>query len=159
VPRRKSWFSLECNDYMELHMPHIISHYLPELDEPERSFIERLTAEMSHDNIQQFAAAYRQVRKDPQTLRLMAIIGIVAIPGLHRFWVGQISIGFLYLLSYGLLLIGTVTDIVKYKELAFTYNRQVATRIAKNLAPPRKASSIEAETFFDRSLSRRQHSI
>ena len=61
-------------------MPHIVTHYLPELDEPERSFIEHLTAGMSHESIQQFAAAYRQIRKDPQTLRFMAIIGIVAVP-------------------------------------------------------------------------------
>ena len=114
-------------------MPHIVTHYLPELDEPERSFIERLTAGMSHENIQQFATAYRQVRKDPQTLRLMAVIGIVAIPGLHRFWVGQMSIGFLYLVTWGLLLFGTIRDIVKYQELAFNHNRQVAMRVASNL--------------------------
>ena len=118
---------------MDLHMPHIVTHYLPELDEPERSFIERLTTGMSHENIQQFAAAYRQVRKDPQTLRLMAVIGIVAIPGLHRFWLGQVGIGFLYLLTWGLLLVGTITDIVKYRELALSYNRQVARRIACHL--------------------------
>jgi TM2 domain-containing membrane protein YozV len=118
---------------MELHMPHIVTHYLPELDEPERSFIERLTTGMSHENIQQFAAAYRQVRKDPQTLRLMAVIGIVAVPGLHRFWVGHLGIGFLYLLTWGLLLFGTITDIVKYRELAFGYNQQVARGIANNL--------------------------
>jgi TM2 domain-containing membrane protein YozV len=118
---------------MELHMPHIVNHYLPELDEPERSFIERLTAGMSHENIQQFAAAYRQVRKDPQTLRLMAVIGIVAIPGLHRFWVGHMAIGFLYLVTWGLLLFGTITDIVKYRELAFDYNQQIASTIASNL--------------------------
>ena len=114
-------------------MPHIVTHYLPELDEPEQSFIERLTTGMSHESIQQFAAAYRQVRKDPQTLRLMAIIGIVAIPGLHRFWVGQVGIGFLYLLTWGLLLVGTIADIVKYRELALSYNRQVARRIASHL--------------------------
>jgi TM2 domain-containing membrane protein YozV len=124
---------------MELNMPHIVTHYLPELDEPERSFIERLTAGMSHENVQQFAAAYRQVRKDPQTLRLMAVIGIVAIPGLHRFWVGQVGIGFLYLLTWGLLLFGTITDIVRYRELAFTYNRQVARQISINLARSRQA--------------------
>jgi hypothetical protein len=84
-----------------------ITHYLPELDEPERSFIEHLAAGMSHENAPQFAAAYRQVRKDPQTLRLMAIVGIVAIPGLHRFWVGQFGVGLLYLLTWGLLLFGT----------------------------------------------------
>lgn len=93
-------FSLECDGYMELHMPHIVTHYLPELDEPERSFIESLTAEMSHETIQQFAVAYRQVRKDPQTLRLLAVIGIVAVPGLHRFWLGQVGIGFLYLFTW-----------------------------------------------------------
>ena len=119
-------------------MPHIVTHYLPELDEPERSFIERLTAGMSHENVQQFAAAYRQVRKDPQTLRLMAVIGIVAIPGLHRFWVGQVGIGLLYLLTWGLLLFGTITDIVRYRELAFTYNRQVARQISINLARSRQ---------------------
>ena len=124
---------------MELHMPHIVTHYLPELDEPERSFIERLTAGMSHENIQQFAVAYRQVRKDPQTLRLMAIIGIVAIPGLHRFWVGQLGIGFLYLLTGGLLWIGTIIDIVKYRELAFGYNRQVARHIASNVTRPQSS--------------------
>src|SRR5688500_894675 len=118
-------------------MPHIVTHYLPELDEPEQSFVERLTTGMSHENIQQFAAAYRQVRKDPQTLRLMAVIGIVAIPGLHRFWVGQVGIGFLYLVTWGLLLFGTIRDIVKYQELAFTYNQQVAARIASNLPPQR----------------------
>jgi TM2 domain-containing membrane protein YozV len=114
-------------------MPHIVAHYLPELDEPERSFIDRLTAGMSHENIQQFAVAYRQVRKDPQTLRLMAIIGIVAVPGLHRFWVGHVGLGFLYLITWGLLLFGTITDIVKYRELAFSYNCQIAKRIAGNL--------------------------
>lgn len=114
-------------------MSHIVTHYLPELDEPERVFVERLTAGMSYESIQQFAAAYRQVRKDPQTLRLMAVIGIVAIPGLHRFWVGHLGLGFLYLLTWGLLLFGTITDVIKYRELAFAYNRQVAKRIASNL--------------------------
>jgi TM2 domain-containing membrane protein YozV len=118
---------------MEFNMPHIVTHYLPELDEPERTFIERLTAGMSYEMIQQFAAAYRQARKDPQTLRLMAIVGVVAVPGLHRFWVGQLGIGFLYFLTWGLLLFGTITDIVRYRELAFSYNRQVAGRIAGNL--------------------------
>jgi TM2 domain-containing membrane protein YozV len=122
-------------------MPHAVTHYLPELDEPERTFIERLTTGMTHETIQQFAAAYRQVRKDPQTLRLMAIVGIVAVPGLHRFWVGHIGLGCLYLVTWGLLLFGTITDIVRYQELAFTHNQQVAIRIASTLyRNPHKSS-------------------
>lgn len=131
-------------------MPHIVVHYLPELDEPERSFIERLTVGMSHDSIQQFAAAYRQVRKDPQMLRLMAIIGIVAVPGLHRFWVGHIGIGFLYFVTWGVMLMGTLTDIVNYKELAFNYNRQVATRIASNLIHGGNHPSSSGDETFGR---------
>jgi TM2 domain-containing membrane protein YozV len=110
-----------------------ITHYLPELNEPERSFIEFLTSGMSHENLFQFAAAYRQVRKNPETVRLMAVIGIVAIPGLHRFWLGQVGIGVLYLLTGGLLWLGTIVDIVKYRDLAFSRNRQLARQIAINL--------------------------
>lgn len=75
-------------------MSHTISHFLPELDEPERSFIERLTTGMSETHIRQFAVAYRQGRKDPQLVLLMAVIGIVAVPGLHRFALGQVGLGF-----------------------------------------------------------------
>ena len=37
-------FSIECGPKEILTMPHIIAHYLPELDEPERSFLGQLTA-------------------------------------------------------------------------------------------------------------------
>src|SRR5215216_594810 len=121
----------------------LISHCLPELDESERSFIERLTRGMSEPEVRQFAIAYRRARKDPQTILLMAVIGIVAVPGLHRFALGQVGLGFLYLLTYGLLLFGTITDIVRHKELAFTYNRQVARRIASNLVRPGNARAVQ----------------
>lgn len=114
-------------------MPYSITHYLPELDEPERSFLAQLTATMSEADLQQFAVAYRTRRKDPQTVLLFAVIGIVSVPGLHRFVLGEVGIGLLYLFTGGLLLIGTIVDIVKHKELAFNYNRQVARRIASNL--------------------------
>ena len=130
-------------------MPHI-THYLPELNEPETYFIEQLTAGMSHETLRRFSAGYRQVRRDPQTLRLLAIIGIFAIPGLHRFWVGQVGVGFLYLLTGGLLWIGTIIDIVKYRELALTYNRQVARRIANNLMHSRSGTRARRGVSLDR---------
>ena len=144
----------------EFNMPQI-THYLPELSEPEMSFIARLTDAMSHEDIQRFASGYRQARRDPQTLRLLAIIGLVSIPGLQRFWVGQVGIGFLYLLTGGLLWIGTIIDIVKYRELAFTYNQQVARRIATNLLHTGNtvAAGKAATPGRDRDLfSQRQHS-
>ena len=128
-------------------MPHI-TNYLPELDEPEKSFVAQLTARMSETQAQQFAIAYRQGRKDPQTVLIMAVIGIVAVPGLHRFALGQVGIGFLYLLTWGLLLFGTISDIVKHKELAFGYNQQVARRIADNLIYSGRVSSSERGVAF-----------
>ena len=75
-------------------MPHNITHYLPELDEPERSFLARLTARMSEADVQQFAVAYRQGRKDPQTVLLMAAIGMAGVAGLHRFAMGEVGVVF-----------------------------------------------------------------
>ena len=125
-------------------MPHI-THYLPELDEPERSFVAQLTVSMAAADIQQFAFAYRRERKDPQTILILSVIGMVSVPGLQRFVLGQVGIGFLYLFTGGLLLVGTIVDIVNHKALAFDYNRQIARRIASSLLQSRSVLSAEEE--------------
>ncbi len=113
-------------------MPHI-THYLPELEEAERYYIQDLVDGMSREQAQLFAGAYRERRKDPHTVLLTAIVGLVAIPGLQRFWLGQLGMGFLYLFTWGLLLVGTISDLVRYKKLAFTYNQRVAREIVANI--------------------------
>ena len=113
-------------------MPHI-THYMPELQEPETTYLQSLVGRMTHHQIQVFASAYRQRRKDPHTVLLTAIIGLVAIPGLQRFWLGQIGLGFLLLFTWGLLLIGSISDLVRYKTLALMYNQRVAQEIATNM--------------------------
>src|SRR6185369_10191829 len=113
-------------------MPHI-THYLPELQEPERTYTQSLIGRMSHEQIQVFASAYRQRRKDPHTVLLTAIIGLVAIPGLQRFWLGQIGVGFLLLFTWGLLLVGSISDLVSYKTLALMYNQRVAREITSTM--------------------------
>ena len=49
--------------------------------------------------------------------------------------------GLVYLLTGGLLWIGTIIDIVKYRELAFAYNKHVARGVATNLL--RSGNSFE----------------
>ncbi|MDQ3666363.1 MAG: TM2 domain-containing protein [Acidobacteriota bacterium] len=139
----------------------LITHYLPELEETERFYIQDLIEQMSHAQAQLFATAYRERRKDPHTVLLTAIVGLVAIPGLQRFWLGQIGMGFLYLFTWGLLLVGTISDLVRYKKLAFTYNQIVARQIAANLPlregkPP---SSIGESAFLSNRgfVSQRNH--
>src|SRR6476620_1856760 len=88
---------------------------------------------MSHQQAQLFASAYREKRKDPHTVLLTAIVGLIAIPGLQRFWLGQIGMGFLLLFTWGLLLIGSISDLVRYKTLTLLYNQKVAQEIAANM--------------------------
>src|SRR4029434_1886914 len=107
----------------------LISHYLPELEGGESAFIQDLIDRMSLEQTQLFASAYRQKRKDPHTVPLTAIVGLVAIPGLQRFWLGQIGMGFLYLFTWGLILVGSISDLIRYKKLAFDYNQRIAQEI------------------------------
>jgi TM2 domain-containing membrane protein YozV len=116
-------------------MPHI-AHYLPELQETESSYIQSLTDRMSHEQLQIFASAYRQRRKDPHTVLLTAIVGLVAIPGLQRFWLGQVGVGFLHLFTWGLLMIGSISDLIRYETLALLYNETLAREIVANIQVP-----------------------
>ncbi len=111
----------------------LITHYLPEFENDESAFIQELTDGMSHEQAHVFASAYRQKRKDPHTVLITAIIGLVAIPGLQRFWLGQVGMGFLYLFTWGLILVGSIADLVRYRKLAFTYNQDVARQIVANI--------------------------
>ena len=113
-------------------MVHVV-HYLPELEEPERTYIQSLVGRMTTEQILKFASAYRRCRKDPQTILLVSLVGLVAFPGLQRFWLGHIGIGFLQLFTCGLLLIGSISDLVRYKTLALLYNQRVAREIAANM--------------------------
>jgi hypothetical protein len=128
-------------------MPDIL-HYLPELQENERAHIEALTNSFSHEQVQTFASVYRQQRKDPQTVLLAAIVGVVAVPGLQRFWVGQVGLGLLFLFTWGFFLVGSVVDLVQYKQLAIQYNQQVAQRIVANM----QTSSQQSPLTIGRSL-------
>jgi hypothetical protein len=69
-------------------------HFLPELEGAERFFIQDVIEGMSEDEAQQFASAYRGRRKDPNTVLVAAIVGLVAIPGFQRFWLGHIGLDF-----------------------------------------------------------------
>ena len=68
---------------------------------------------------------YRTKRKDPQTILLCCLLGLVFLAGLHRFITGQIGMGILYLFTGGLCFIGTIVDAINHKELALEYNQKM----------------------------------
>ena len=102
---------------------------LPEADSEEAIFLESLLKDSSDEQVQNFILIYRGRRKDPQTILLTALIGLVWVAGIHRFLMNQIGMGILYLLTGGLCLIGTIVDLVNHKNLAFEYNQKVAREI------------------------------
>lgn len=100
--------------------------YLPELEGDEAAYISKVMESMDEETADRFARVYRARRKEPQIILLTAIVGFFGVAGIHRFLIGQIGMGILYLLTAGLCFIGTIVDIINYKNLAFEYNRDVA---------------------------------
>jgi len=119
-----------------------LMHYLLEFPPSERIYLQHLIAQLPVQHAEAFLIAYRGRRKDPQTVLLAAVIGLVACPGLQRFWVGEVGMGLLFLFTAGFLAIGSIIDLCSYRTLARSYNQNVARKILSDLnafAPIRTA--------------------
>jgi TM2 domain-containing membrane protein YozV len=103
--------------------------FLLELERGERLYIQELITRMSENQAERFTTEYRRKRKDPQSVLFAAVVGLIACPGLQRFWLGETGMGLLFLLTGGVLLMGSIIDLATYKSLALSYNRRVAHEI------------------------------
>lgn len=106
-------------------MANVLRH-LPELEGMELGYIQGLMKNMDEDQASLFAQVYRARRKDAQMILILTLIGFFGFAGLHRFILGQVGLGILYILTVGLCFIGTIVDLVNYKSLAYEYNIKVA---------------------------------
>lgn len=104
--------------------------YLPEIEGDEQVFVARLLKDMTEEQAEQFAHVYRTRRKDETTTLILAVLGFVVVAGVHRFYLGQIGMGLAYLLTAGFCFIGTIVDLVNYKNLVATYNEKQAVDTA-----------------------------
>jgi TM2 domain-containing membrane protein YozV len=106
-------------------MANVLRH-LPELEGMELGYIQGILKNMDDDQANLFAQVYRARRKDNQMVLILCLLGFFGFAGLHRFILGQIGLGILYILTLGLCFIGTIVDLVNYKSLAYEYNIKVA---------------------------------
>lgn len=83
------------------------------------------TKGFSDDELTNFCMIYRSKRKDPQTILLLSLLGLIFVAGIHRFVIGHIGMGILYFFTAGLCWIGTIVDAINHKELAMEYNSQM----------------------------------
>ncbi|RPH36661.1 TM2 domain-containing protein [bacterium] len=110
-------------------MPNVMQ-LMPTLEGDEMVFVQGLIKEMSDNQAQTFTNMYLSRRKDPQTILLTALLGFIIVAGVHRFLLGHIGMGLLFLFTAGLCFIGTIVDLVNYKKLAFEYNSRAAQQVA-----------------------------
>lgn len=108
-----------------------VLQFIPEASGEEFMLLERLTEQMDGQQMQNFAMAYRSRRRDPNNVLLLSVLGLIVLAGMQRFYVGQIGMGILYLLTGGLCFVGTIIDIVNHKDLAREYNLKVAEEIVR----------------------------
>ncbi|MDB5200879.1 MAG: domain containing protein [Ferruginibacter sp.] len=99
---------------------------LPGMQPEELALIRDLTRNMNDSQQRQFYSLYQSRRKDQQTLMILAILGFFGFAGIHRFVVGDIGMGILYLFTGGLCLIGTIVDMVNIKQIAADFNQRQA---------------------------------
>ncbi|MDY0075832.1 MAG: NINE protein [Bacteroidales bacterium] len=106
-----------------------IYELMPDIQGEEMMFLQNLTKDYDDEKLRNFSNMYRARRKDPQLILLLCLLGFVGFAGVHRFILNQIGMGILYFFTAGLCLIGTIVDLVNYRNLSFTYNRQIASEI------------------------------
>lgn len=107
-----------------------VTDVLPELTGEEMVYVQNLIKDWDDEKARNFANVYRTRRKDPQVILITALLGLIVVAGVHRFLLGQIGMGLLYLFTGGLCLIGTIIDLVNHQKLAFEFNQKVADEVA-----------------------------
>ena len=108
-----------------------VIRYMPELTGDEQVRVAQWMKNMNDEQAQHFAHVYRQRRKQESTTLILALVGLVSLAGLQRFYLGQIGMGLLYLFTLGLCLIGTIVDLVNHKSMTTKFNLTQADDVAR----------------------------
>jgi TM2 domain-containing membrane protein YozV len=103
----------------------ILLQHLYNVSPEELVVINSHTKGFSDEQLSQFCIIYRAKRKDPQTILLLCLLGLILVAGVHRFVINQPGMGILYFFTGGLCLVGTIVDAINHQQLALTYNSQM----------------------------------
>jgi TM2 domain-containing membrane protein YozV len=96
---------------------------LPGMDFEEFSMLKNGINDLTEEQQKQFMMIYPNRRRDPQIILLSTLAGFLGFAGIQRFLTNQIGLGILYFFTAGLCFIGTIIDLINYKQLAMDYNR------------------------------------
>jgi TM2 domain-containing membrane protein YozV len=103
----------------------VFLQHLYDITPEELLTINSRTKGFNDEELTHFCMIYRSKRKDPQTILILCLLGLVLVAGIHRFVIGHTGMGILYFFTGGLCLIGTIVDAINHKSLALEYNGQM----------------------------------
>lgn len=103
-----------------------ILHYIPEITPIELNYLTQVTSKMNEESFDYFIMQYVTRRHSQATVLILCLIGLLGVGGIHRFMLGHIGLGILYILTVGLCYIGTVVDAINYKTLTAEANIKIA---------------------------------
>ena len=96
---------------------------LPGMDYEEFLMLKQGMNELNEEQQRQFMMIYPGRRRDPQIILLATLAGFLGFAGLQRFLTNQIGMGILFFFTVGFCFIGTIIDLINYKQLALDHNR------------------------------------
>lgn len=107
---------------------------LPKAESAEIEYLAGIIHDMDDADRKSFLRIYKGRRMDPILLLAFSIgAPFAGISGIHRFMMGQIGMGILYLLTGGLCMIGNIIDAINYKSMTWEHNRKIADEIYGSL--------------------------
>ena len=123
--------------------------YFPFAEGEELVFLQNLTDMYDDEQIASFSAAYNARRRKPGETLLYTFSFVLGLSGGHRFYLGQIGMGMLYLLTFGLCGFGNIIDLFRSKSLAYARNVEIANDVASQMkysqGAARGNNQVEAE--------------
>jgi len=87
---------------------------------------------------EQFNLEFERRRKSETTALILTAIGCVFVGGIGRFYLGNTGMGILYLLTGGIIGIGTLYDLIKIKDLVEEANYKIAAQLIQEIKYMRK---------------------
>ena len=103
-----------------------IIQFIPDVDFVEMDFLEEIVEALDQNQADSFLLLYRSKRRKADNVLLLTLMGFVVLAGMQRFYLNQVLMGFIYLFTGGLCLIGTIVDLINHKDLTLEYNEKLA---------------------------------
>ncbi|WCL81639.1 TM2 domain-containing protein [Saprospira sp. CCB-QB6] len=107
---------------------------LPKAELSEVEYLSGIVHDMDEADRRSFLRIYKGRRLDPVMVLAFSLGALlIGVSGIHRFMMGQVGMGILYLFTGGLCMVGNIVDAINHKNMAWEHNRKIADEIYGSL--------------------------